>query len=143
MNDFTAGLAQTCKDEGIDITPDALTLLAEAVEGSQDYAERLLEQLVSSYAFPLTEEHVRYMLQRSLDNADAYFERANTYRGSIAYPIRTQRSEIMSICPKCKNIKSACVCFRADIDGCDCWDARKCTKCNPNRNRRENHDSSR
>ena len=63
MNDLTASLAQDCKDEGIDITPSALTLLAEAAEGSQDYAERLLEQLVSSYATPLTEEHVRDMLQ--------------------------------------------------------------------------------
>ena len=63
INDLTVSLAQTCKDEGIDITSGALTLLAEAAEGSQYYAERLLEQLASSYAAPLTEEHVRGMLQ--------------------------------------------------------------------------------
>ena len=62
INDLTVSLAQTCKDEGIDITSGALTLLAEAAEGSQGYTERLLEQFVSSYAAPLTEEHVRYML---------------------------------------------------------------------------------
>ena len=75
VDKLAASLAQTCKDEGIDITPGALTLLADADEGFQGYAERLLEQVASSYPAPLTEEHARHMLQSEYTSRAAALEK--------------------------------------------------------------------
>ena len=58
-----------CKDEGIEVAPEALRLVARTSSGSLRDAENLLEQVVISYGSPITEQHVRDLLQLGGDEA--------------------------------------------------------------------------
>ena len=55
-------LAGLCRDEDVEASADALTLIARSSSGSLRDAENLLEQVVVSYGSPMTETHVRDML---------------------------------------------------------------------------------
>ncbi len=57
-----AKLAQLCRDEDMDASPEALALIARSSGGSLRDAENLLEQAVVSYGSPMTEAHVRDMM---------------------------------------------------------------------------------
>ena len=58
-----------CKDEEISAATEALRLIARTSSGSLRDAENLLEQVVISYGSPLTEQHVRDLLQLGGDEA--------------------------------------------------------------------------
>ena len=55
-------LEKLCRDEGIEVDSDALTLIARTAGGSLRDAENLLEQAVVSYGSPVAEEQVRGLL---------------------------------------------------------------------------------
>ena len=66
--DATVGrLADVCKEEGIEASPDSLRLIARSAGGSLRDAENLLEQAMISYGSPLGEEQVRDMLELDSD----------------------------------------------------------------------------
>ena len=56
-------LAQLCHEEGIEVDPQALRLIARTASGSLRDAENLLEQVVVSYGSPVSEEQVRDLLE--------------------------------------------------------------------------------
>ena len=56
-------LAQLCRHEEIEVDPQALRLIARTASGSLRDAENLLEQVVVSYGSPVSEEHVRDLLE--------------------------------------------------------------------------------
>ena len=55
-------LAELCREEGLEVDEEALALIARSASGSLRDAENLLEQALVSYGSPMTEEHVRDML---------------------------------------------------------------------------------
>ena len=57
-----AKLAELCREEDVEASPEALALIARNSSGSLRDAENLLEQMVVSYGSPLTEAHVRDMM---------------------------------------------------------------------------------
>jgi DNA polymerase-3 subunit gamma/tau len=55
-------LAEICRDEGVEASPEALRLMARTSNGGLRDAENLLEQVIVSYGSPITEEKVRGLL---------------------------------------------------------------------------------
>ncbi|MCH9009215.1 MAG: DNA polymerase III subunit gamma/tau [Chloroflexi bacterium] len=51
-----------CKEEGVEVSPEAFQLIARASNGGLRDAENLLEQVIVSYGSPISEENVRDLL---------------------------------------------------------------------------------
>ena len=60
-------LRELCRDEGVEVADEALTLISRGSTGSLRDAENLLEQAVVSYGSPITEEQVRDLLDLGSD----------------------------------------------------------------------------
>ena len=60
-------LKELCRDEGVEVADEALTLISRGSTGSLRDAENLLEQAVVSYGSPITEEQVRDLLDLGSD----------------------------------------------------------------------------
>jgi DNA polymerase-3 subunit gamma/tau len=62
-----ARLSELCASEGIEVEASALALIARAAAGSLRDAQNLLEQALLSYGSPVTEEHLRDLLELGSD----------------------------------------------------------------------------
>ena len=60
-------LHRLCGDEGVEVEPEVLGAIARSASGSLRDAENLLEQVVVSYAPPITMEHVRSLFGLEYD----------------------------------------------------------------------------
>ena len=69
VGDMVDKLAQLSRDEGVVVDDEALELISRSASGSLRDAENILEQVVVSYGSPVTEEHVRDLLELGNDEA--------------------------------------------------------------------------
>ncbi len=67
LEESAAKLADLSRREGVEASPEALALIARESAGSLRDAENLLERALVSYGSPLTEEHLRDLLELGSD----------------------------------------------------------------------------
>ena len=67
LDESIAKLADLSGQEGVEASPEALALIARESAGSLRDAENLLERALVSYGSPLTEEHLRDLLELGSD----------------------------------------------------------------------------
>lgn len=60
-------LTSVCKDEGVEVEPEALDLIARKSTGSLRDAENILDQVIVSFDSPITEQNLRDFLNLSDD----------------------------------------------------------------------------